>query len=123
MKLKAGDQVLIDLESAETYCRTAISKCCGRAYDPDDLHRLLRCVAEGEWRVANQQTRVSTCPYCWRSMPRRRGEISLEVSSPFLVGGIESRYWATPRSWLRPPQEGPATAAAQEGGVRRCAAN
>ena len=101
MKLKAGDRVLIDLELAQTACSTAISRCCGRRHDQDDLHRLLRYVAEGEWRVAKLQLRVWTCAYCGRPAPRRRGDISLEVSSPLLVGSIESRYWAVPRSWLR----------------------
>ena len=119
MKLKAGDQVLIDLESAETYCRTAISKCCGRTYDPDDLHRYLRWMAEGEWRVDKWQPSVSYCPYCEGSRPMRPDEISLEASTPFLVGRLEGRYWTVPRSWLRPPQEGPAAADAQKGGVRR----
>ena len=101
MKLKAGDRVLIDLELAQTQCSTNISRCCGRRYDPDDLHRLLRLAAEGEWRVAQVQIRVSICGYCGRPVSRRRGEISLEVLSPVRVAGIESRYWATPRSWLR----------------------
>ena len=101
MKLKAGDRVLIDLEMAQTRCSTAISPCCGRGYDQDDLHRLLRCAAEGEWRVAKVQLRVSICSYCGRFVPMRRDKISLEVSSPVRVGGMESRYWAAPRSWLR----------------------
>ena len=110
MKLKAGDPVMIDLEMAETGS-TGIFRCCGRRYDQDDLHRLLRSVAEGEWRVAKQQSDVSTCGYCGRSAPRPQDEISLEASSPFRVGGIESRYWSTPRSWLR-------LAALPEGWVR-----
>ena len=101
MKFKAGDRVVIDLDAAQITCSTAISQCCGRRYDQDDLHRLLRCAAEGEWRVAEVQIRVSLCPHCGHSAARRRGEISLEVSSPVLVGGTESRYWAVPRSWLR----------------------
>ena len=101
MKLKAGDRVLIDLELAQTQCSTNISRCCGRRYDPDDLHRLLRLAAEGEWRVAMRQVGVSSCSYCGRFVPKRRGEISLETLFPVLVGGIESRYWATPRAWLR----------------------
>ena len=106
MKLKAGDLVLIDLEIAETLCSTAISRCCGRGYDQDDLHRLLRSLAEGEWRVAMWQSGVDMCAYCGRSRPRRRGVISLEASFPILVGGIEQRYWSTPRSWLRPAAGG-----------------
>ncbi len=105
MKLKAGDLVLIDLEMAQAWCSTHISRCCGRKYEPDDLHRLLRAVAEGEWRVAKLQLGVSTCAYCRRSAPRRRDEISLETSSLFLVAGIEGRYWATPRAWLRLVEE------------------
>ena len=101
MELKAGDQVLIDLDIAQTACSTAISQCCGRGWDQDDLHRLLRSVAEGEWRVAKRQIRVSSCVYCGRSAPGPPDEISLVASSPFLVRGIERRYWATPRSWLR----------------------
>ena len=117
MRLKAGDRVVIDLEAAQTHCSTAISPCCGRGFDPDDSHRLLRCVAEGEWRVAKRQVRVSSCPYCGRFVPRHRGEISLEISPPVLVGGIESRYWATPRSWLRlAPDELEATLRPAAGG-------
>ena len=101
MKLEAGDRVLIDLEIAQAHCSTSISKCCGRGYDQDDLHRLLHCVAEGEWRVAKVQVRMSICAYCGRSTPKRRGEITLEASSPILKGRIENWYWATPRSWLR----------------------
>ena len=101
MKFKAGDRVLIDLEAAETQSSTAISQCCGRRYGQDDLRSLLRCVAEGEWRIAKLQVRVSSCPYCGRFVPRPRGEISVEALSPFLVGGFEYRYWAVPRSWLR----------------------
>ena len=101
MKLKAGDLVLIDLEVAETHCDMAISQCCGRRYDPDDVHRYLRAIAEGEWRVAKQQTYFYICPLCGCSKPRGRGEISLELSAPILMARIESRYWAAPRSWLR----------------------
>ena len=102
MKLKAGDPVLIDLEAAQAGCSTAISRCCGRGYDPDDQHRLLRAAAEGEWRVAKWQLGVSICPYCGCSVPRRRRSIELETSSLFLMGGILYGYWAVPRAWLRP---------------------
>ena len=101
MKLKAGDRVLIDLEMAQAHCSTNIRRCCGRGYDPDDLHRLLRCAAEGEWRVAKQQMDMCICGYCGRPAPRHRGEITLEALSPVLVGASEGRYWATPRAWLR----------------------
>ena len=101
MKLKAGDLVLIDLEAAQVHCVARIFQCCGRRYDQDDLHRLLRCVAEAEWRVAEQQDPKGSCSYCGHSTLKPRGEISLEVSPPILTGGIESRYWAVPRSWLR----------------------
>ena len=101
MKLKAGDRVLIDLEMAQAECITAILPCCGRKWDQPDLHRLLHSAAEGEWRVAEVQVHMSICAYCGSAVPRRRGEISLEVVSPVLVGGTESRYWATPRAWLR----------------------
>ena len=101
MKLKAGDRILIDLEIAQALCATSVSPCCGRGYDPDDLDRLLHYMAEGEWRVAKWQQDPFTCPYCWLSTPMSRDKISLEVSSPFLIGGIEGRYWATPCSWLR----------------------
>ena len=101
MKLKAGDQVVIDLEIAQAHLRTDIFRCCGRRYDQDDLPRLLHFMAEGEWRVAKRQVRVSTCGYCGYSSPKRRDEIILEVSSSIRVGAVESRYWAAPRSWLR----------------------
>ena len=101
MKLKAGDPVLIDLQIAQAVYSTTISQCCGRRYDQDDLHRLLRCVAEAEWRVTAWQLRVCTCPYCGHSAPKRPGKISLQISSPFLMGGVSYRYLATPRSWLR----------------------
>ena len=101
MQLKAGDLVLIDLEMAQTASSMAISQCCGRGYDPDDIHRLLRAAAEGEWRVAKIQVPASSCPYCGRWVPRPRDEISLEASSPVLIGGIEFRQWTLPRSWVR----------------------
>ena len=101
MKLKAGDRVLIDLEMAQAHLSTDIFRCCGRRYDHDDLPRLLHFMAEGEWRVAQVQISMSVCAYCGRFVPKRRDEISLEALSPVLVAGIESRYWATPRSWLR----------------------
>ena len=101
MKFKAGDRVLIDLEMAQTQCNVEIPQCCGRAWDQAALHRLLRCAAEGEWRVAKVQIRFSICGHCGRSVPKRRDEITLVVSPPLLVGGIERRYWAAPRSLLR----------------------
>ena len=101
MKFEAGNLVLIDLEMAQTRCSTAISRCCGRGWEPEDLHSLLRSVAEGEWQVAQWQLGRSRCPYCNHSASKRRGEITIVALSPFLVAGIERRYWATPRAWLR----------------------
>ena len=101
MKFKAGDHVLIDLEVAQARCSTVITQCCGRAWDQAALHGLLRCAAEGEWRVAEVQIRLSQCAYCGHCSPKPRGEITLEASSLVLVGGSEKRYWSVPRSWLR----------------------
>ena len=101
MKLKAGNLVLIDLQMAQTLYSTASFRCCGRRYNQDDLHTLLHCVAEGEWRVTSWPLHVCTCPYCGHHAPRGRGTISLEVSSPFLIGGVSYHYLATPRAWLR----------------------
>ena len=101
MQLKAGDRVLIDLELAETECVARLFQCCGKKYDQDDLHRLLHCLAEGEWRVTEWQPNMYTCGYCGGLVPRLRDEIRLETASPVLVGRAESRYWAAPRSWLR----------------------
>ena len=101
MKLKAGDRVVIDLEMAQARCSEAISECCDRAWDKDALRRLLRCMAEGDWRVAKSQIPVWACPFCGHSWPTRRTEISLEVSSSIITGGTGYRYWAIPRSWLR----------------------
>ena len=101
MKLKAGDRVLIDLDIVRPHCVARVFQCCGRGYDQDDLHRLLRCLAEGEWRVATWQSGMATCVYCRVLAPRLRGEIVLEAASPVLAGGHESRYWVAQRSWLR----------------------
>ena len=102
MKFKPGDRVLIDLDMLQTeYNGTNTSRCCGRRYDPDDLRTLLRFAAEGECRIAKHQIDMGICPYCGHFKPRLRGALTLEVLPPFLVGGIEWRYWGLPRSWLR----------------------
>ena len=101
MKLKAGDQVLIDLEIVETHVAARRSRCCGRGYDPADLHRLLRYLAEGEWRVSGLQGGRVGCAYCKGSVPMHRGEIILESAFPLLVGRQECQRWVARRSWLR----------------------
>lgn len=102
MRFYPGERVVIDLEAAQEHitCNSRIAG-CGCAWKVEDTHRILRYLAEAEWRVAEEQGGYSICPYCHAMNGECDSIISLEVSVTIKVGDVPSHRWEVPRSIVR----------------------